>query len=56
MKMIRNDKDYVDQSLDEIQLLRYLKANADPDAHYCLRLLDYFYFQEHLFLVTELLG
>lgn len=55
MKVIRNDKDYVDQSLDEIKLLRYINCNADVDMVYCLRLLDFFYYKEHLILVTEML-
>lgn len=30
-KMIQNDKDFIDQALDELKLLRYLKANCDPN-------------------------
>mmetsp|Transcript_23909 Transcript_23909/g.68401 ORF Transcript_23909/g.68401 Transcript_23909/m.68401 type:complete len:743 (-) Transcript_23909:223-2451(-) len=56
MKIIKNDKDTLDQSLDEIKLLRIIKANADStDAKCCLDLIDYFYFKEHLIIVTELL-
>jgi hypothetical protein len=55
LKVIKNNKDFVDQSLDEIKLLRYLNAVGDADAHRVLRLIDYFYHAEHLFLVTELL-
>ncbi len=55
LKVIKNSKDFVDQSLDEIKLLRYLNAQGDADAHHVLRLRDYFYHREHLFLVTELL-
>lgn len=29
MKIIENNKDYFDQSVDEIKLLRYIKANCD---------------------------
>jgi serine/threonine protein kinase len=50
------------QSLDEIKLLRYINAHAEGvggpagcDALGILRLHSYFYFAEHLFLVTELL-
>ena len=48
------------QSLDEIKLLRYINAQGggggdDTDGHHSLKLLDYFYHREHLFIVTELL-
>lgn len=54
-QVIKNNKDFVDQSLDEIKLLRYVNAQGDPDEHRVLRLHDYFYHKEHLLLVTELL-
>lgn len=54
-KVIKNNKDFVDQSLDEIRLLQHLNER-DPDATHVVHLLDYFYHKEHLFLVTELLG
>jgi hypothetical protein len=45
LKIIKNNKDYFDQSLDEIKLLRHVNA-ADPhDAHGMLRLYDYFYYK-----------
>ena len=31
LKVITNNKDYFDQSIDEIKLLRYINANGDPD-------------------------
>lgn len=65
LKVVKNNKDFVDQSLDEIKLLRYLNSHADAETEeegvsgadqFCiLKLHEYFYFQEHLFLVTELL-
>lgn len=55
MKVVRNDKDYVDQSLDEIKLLRFINCNGDVDLLHCLRLYDFFYYKEHLIIVTELL-
>jgi serine/threonine protein kinase len=55
LKIIENNKDYVDQSIDEIKLLRYINANGDPDEKNVLRLYDCFYHKEHLFIVTELL-
>eukprot|EP00397_Hematodinium_sp_SG-2012_P007053 GEMP01007094.1.p1 GENE.GEMP01007094.1~~GEMP01007094.1.p1 ORF type:complete len:881 (+),score=124.17 GEMP01007094.1:43-2685(+) len=55
LKVIKNDKDFFDQSLDEIKLLNLLNANCDPDEKHILRIIDYFYHKEHLILVTELL-
>jgi len=56
MKIIENNKDYFDQSVDEIKLLRYIQANcSDLDGKNLLRLIDFFYHKEHLFIVTELL-
>ena len=55
IKIIKNNKDYFDQSIDEIKLLRYINANGDPDAKCFLRVYDYFYCKEHLMIVSELL-
>jgi dual specificity tyrosine-phosphorylation-regulated kinase 2/3/4 len=56
LKVVKNNKDYFDQSLDEVKLLRAVNAADPADAAGVLRLLDFFYFKEHLILVTELLG
>ncbi|CAM6038550.1 unnamed protein product [Sphagnum compactum] len=55
MKIIKNNKDFFDQSLDEIKLLKYINKNDPVDKHHVLRLYDYFYHREHLFIVCELL-
>eukprot|EP00418_Pyrodinium_bahamense_P077087 CAMPEP_0179072092 /NCGR_PEP_ID=MMETSP0796-20121207/31875_1 /TAXON_ID=73915 /ORGANISM="Pyrodinium bahamense, Strain pbaha01" /LENGTH=691 /DNA_ID=CAMNT_0020769239 /DNA_START=83 /DNA_END=2158 /DNA_ORIENTATION=- len=55
MKIIKNDKDFFDQSLDEIKLLKFINVNGNVDEHGVLRLYDYFYHKEHLIIVTELL-
>uniref|UniRef100_A0A7N0TPH9 Protein kinase domain-containing protein n=1 Tax=Kalanchoe fedtschenkoi TaxID=63787 RepID=A0A7N0TPH9_KALFE len=55
LKIIKNDKDFFDQSLDEIKLLKYVNKHDPRDEHHILRLYDYFYHQEHLFIVCELL-
>lgn len=56
MKIIENNKDYFDQSIDEIKLLRYIKTNCENcDDKYIIKMIDYFYHKEHLFIVTELL-
>jgi len=56
MKIIKNNKDYLDQSFDEIKLLQIININTDSvDDQHCLKLIDYFYHKEHLIIVTELL-
>lgn len=55
LKIIKNNKDYFDQSLDEIKLLQYVNACDPGDEHGILRLHDFFYYREHLVLVCELL-
>lgn len=55
LKVIKNTKDYFDQSLDEIKLLKFINSRGDADGCHILRLVDYFYYREHLILVTELL-
>ena len=55
LKVVKNDKDYFDQSLDEIKVLRYVNSRDLGDQFGVLRLFDFFYFKEHLILVTELL-
>lgn len=55
LKIIKNDKDFFDQSLDEIKLLKFVNKHDPADECHILRLYDYFYHQEHLFIVCELL-
>lgn len=55
LKIIKNDKDFFDQSLDEIKLLKFVNKYDPGDERHMLRLYDYFYFQEHLIIVCELL-
>lgn len=55
MKIIKNEKDYFDQSLDEIKLLQLINHNGNVDEKHVLKFHDCFYFKEHLFIVTELL-
>lgn len=55
LKVIKNNKDYFDQSMDEIKLLQYINSHGDPDTNHVLRLIDFFYHKEHLFIVAELL-
>jgi serine/threonine protein kinase len=55
IKIIRNSKDFFDQSLDEIKLLQQLNYAGDAEEHCILQLFDYFYYKEHIFIVCELL-
>ena len=45
-----------DQSLDEIKVLNFVNSNGDPDEFNFLRAIDFFYYKEHLIIVTELLN
>eukprot|EP00003_Mantamonas_plastica_P012987 TRINITY_DN2296_c0_g1_i5.p1 TRINITY_DN2296_c0_g1~~TRINITY_DN2296_c0_g1_i5.p1 ORF type:complete len:509 (-),score=124.88 TRINITY_DN2296_c0_g1_i5:20-1546(-) len=55
LKIIKNNKDFLDQGIDEVRLLQLIN-NADPkDTHHLLRYYSHFYFKEHLIIVTELL-
>lgn len=53
--MIKNSKDFFDQSLDEIKLLQYINSKGDPHKYNVLQMIDFFYCKEHLFIVSELL-
>ena len=37
-------------------MLKLVLSNCDPDEYNIMKLEDYFYWQEHLVIVTELLG
>ena len=39
LKVIKNSKDFFDQSLDEIKLLQYINSRGDPDKHNVLRVI-----------------
>lgn len=49
LKIIKNNKDYFDQSLDEIKLLRYVNAADPDDEHHIVRLYDFFYYKVGLY-------
>ena len=55
LKCVKNSKDFFDQSIDEIKLLQYINSQCVADDKHVLRLIDFFYYKEHLFIVTELL-
>jgi len=55
VKILKNTKDTFDAGLGEVRVLAML-AKADPhNEHALLRMLDFFYYREHLFIVSELL-
>lgn len=37
LKVIKNSKDFFDQSLDEIKLLQYINSKGDPHQHNVLK-------------------
>ena len=55
LKIIENNKDYMDQSIDEIKILKYVNSNGNVDDKNIIKYIDCFYHKEHLIIVTELL-
>eukprot|EP00949_MAST-11_sp_MAST-11-sp1_P002639 g2639.t1 len=54
LKCVENKKEYFDQSISEIRMLRMLESASHFEN--ILQLKDAFYFKEHLFLCTEMHG
>ncbi len=42
---MQNNKDYLDQSLDEIKLLKHVNETDPNDEYGMLRLFDFFYYK-----------
>lgn len=55
LKVIKNTKDYFDQSLDEIKILQLLKDTNRVQENNVVEMRSFFYHREHLVIVTELL-
>lgn len=55
LKVIKNTKDYFDQSLDEIKILQLLKDTGQVQENNIVEMKSFFYHREHLVIVTELL-
>lgn len=55
MKVIKNTKDFFDQSLDEIKILELLRQTGKCHEKNILEMKTFFYHREHLIIVTELL-
>ena len=53
VKIIKNNKDFFDQSLDEIKLLKFVNKNDPADKYHILRLYDYFYYRVSKFLYFD---
>jgi serine/threonine protein kinase len=55
LKVIKNTKDFFDQSLDEIKILELLRQTGKCHENYIVEMKTFFYHREHLIIVTELL-
>ena len=55
IKVLRNDKDCLDAGLGEVKMLALLATRDANNELPTVRLRDYFYYKEHLLIVTELL-
>jgi serine/threonine protein kinase len=53
LKVVLNNKDYVDAGLAEVRILSLIQQHGGASRH-LLQLHNYFYWREHLILVTEL--
>jgi dual specificity tyrosine-phosphorylation-regulated kinase 2/3/4 len=55
LKVIKNTKDFFDQSLDEIKILELLRQTGQCHEKFIIEMKTFFYHREHLIIVTELL-
>ena len=55
LKVIKNTKDFFDQSLDEIKVLELLRQTGKCHENNIVEMKTFFYHREHLVIVTELL-
>lgn len=55
LKVIKNTKDFFDQSLDEIKILELLRQTGRCYENNIVEMKKFFYHREHLIIVTELL-
>lgn len=55
LKVIKNTKDFFDQSLDEIKILELLRQTGKCHQMNLIEMKTFFYNREHLIIVTELL-
>jgi len=55
LKVIKNTKDFFDQSLDEIKILELIRKTGQCGENNLVEMKAFFYHKEHLVIVTELL-
>lgn len=55
LKVIKNTKDFFDQSLDEIKILELLRQTGQCNENNIIEMKTFFYYREHLIIVAELL-
>jgi len=55
LKVIKNTKDFFDQSMDEIKVLELLRRTGQCEQNCIVEMKAFFYHREHLVIVTELL-
>ena len=55
-KKIKNEKIFFDQSIFEIYILNYLKKKGNPQKNNFLEIIEYFYYNHNLYIITEKLG
>ena len=56
VKVVQNEKRSFERGLNEIRMLMALKNScSDLNPHHIVKIIDYFYYKEHLFIVQELL-
>jgi len=58
LKIINNQKETFDQGLDEVKVMKTLDkvCNGDLEGKFIVKMLDFFYFRQCLFIVYEILG
>lgn len=57
VKIIKNQPAYHQQAIVEVSILDMLNSKFDPeDNHQIVRMIEHFYYQEHLCIVFEMLG
>lgn len=57
IKIIKNQPAYHQQAIVEVSILDMLNGKFDPeDKHQIVRMIEHFYYQEHLCIVFEMLG
>ncbi len=56
IKIMNNEKDLIDQCIDEVKIVRLLNDHDPQDEFHIIRSKHVFYFREHLMIVSDLYG